>query len=68
LIYRNTSCVDVQMLVFSHRCLDGICVLCPKLLEDVLHVLHLGDEDAFLELFNLKSLEVVRAPRGGVNR
>jgi hypothetical protein len=43
------------MFVGSHRRLDGVCVLHPKLLEKILCVLYLGDEDVILELFYLES-------------
>jgi hypothetical protein len=46
------------MFVGSHQRLDGLCVLHPKLLEQILLVLCSGDEDAFHELFYLKSLRV----------
>jgi hypothetical protein len=55
LIYGLISRFMVQVPVRSHRHLDGLCILHPKLLEDVLRVLCLGDEDAFIELFYLKS-------------
>jgi hypothetical protein len=44
--------------ICSHRHLDGLCVLHPKLLEKILRILHLGDEDSFLELFYLELEEV----------
>jgi hypothetical protein len=43
------------MFVFSHWCLDGLHILHPKSLEDVLRVLGLGDEGLILELFDLES-------------
>jgi hypothetical protein len=58
LIYRLNSRVEVQVPVCTHRCIDRFCVLHPKLLENILRVLHLGDEDVVLELFYLKSKEV----------
>jgi hypothetical protein len=51
LIYRLTSCVEVQLFICSHRCLDGLYVLHPKPLEQILRVLCLGDEDTILEFF-----------------
>jgi hypothetical protein len=36
------SRVEVQVSVCSHRCLDGLCILHPELLDDVLRILHLG--------------------------
>jgi hypothetical protein len=55
LIYRLTSHVEVQVSVGSYQRLDGLYVLHPKLLEKILHVLHLGDEYVVLELFYLES-------------
>jgi hypothetical protein len=51
LIYGLTACVGVQVPICSHRCLDGLCILHPELLKDVLHILHLGGEGVILELF-----------------
>jgi hypothetical protein len=58
LIYGLTSHVEVKVFVGSHRRLDGLCILHPELLEDVLHILRLEDEDAFFELFYFKAKEV----------
>jgi hypothetical protein len=46
--------------VHPHRRLDGLCILHPKLFKCVLCVLSFGNEGAVLELFDLKSKEVVQ--------
>jgi hypothetical protein len=46
--------------VGSHWRLSRLCVLHPKPFEQVLSVLHLGDECSFFELLHLKSKEVVQ--------
>jgi hypothetical protein len=43
------------MPISSHGCLDGFVILHSKLLKYVLNVLCLADEDALLELLDLKS-------------
>jgi hypothetical protein len=48
------------MSICSHWCLCGLCILRPKPLEQILSVLHLGDEGSLLELLNLKTKEVVQ--------
>jgi hypothetical protein len=48
--------------ISSHWCFCGLCVIHPKLFEQVLSVLRLGDECSFLELFHLKSKEVGQLP------
>jgi hypothetical protein len=60
LINGLTSFVEVQMSVRSHRHLCRLCILHPKPLEQILGILHLGDEGSFLELLHLKSKEVVQ--------
>jgi hypothetical protein len=55
LIYGFTSCVEVEMPISSHGCLDGLGILHPKLVEYVLNILGLADEGAILELLYLKS-------------
>jgi hypothetical protein len=45
--------------VRPHWHLHRLCILHPKSLEDVLHVLGLGGEGAILELLYLKAEEVV---------
>jgi hypothetical protein len=60
LINRLTSFVEVDMSVGSHWSLCGLGVLHPELLEQVLSVLHLGNEDAVLELLHLEPKEVVQ--------
>jgi hypothetical protein len=55
LIYRLTSRVEVEMLICSHGCLDGLGILHSKLVKYVLNVLCLADEGALLELLDLKS-------------
>jgi hypothetical protein len=59
LINGLTSFVEVDMSVCSHGCLCGLGVLHPKPLDQVLRVLHLGDEGAVLELLHLEPKEVV---------
>jgi hypothetical protein len=54
LIYRFTSSVEVEMPICSYRSLDGFSILHSKLLENVLSVLCLADEGAFLELLDLE--------------
>jgi hypothetical protein len=60
LIYRLTSYVVVEVPVCPHWRLGGLCILHPKPIEDILHVLGLRDEGVVLELFDLKSKEVVQ--------
>jgi hypothetical protein len=48
------------VFVCFHRRLDGLHILHPKSLEDVLCVLGLGDEGDILELFDLESKELVQ--------
>jgi hypothetical protein len=48
------------MTIGSHRCLCGLGVSHPEPLEQVLRVLHLGDEGAVLELLHLEPKEVVQ--------
>jgi hypothetical protein len=48
------------MPVGSHRCLRGLGVLHPKLLEKILCVLRLGDEGAVLELLHLEPKKVAQ--------
>jgi hypothetical protein len=52
--------VEIQVSMGSHWCFGGLCVLHLKPFEQVLSVLHLGDEGYFLELLHLKSKEVVQ--------
>jgi hypothetical protein len=65
LIYRFTSSVEVEMPKCSHRSLDGLVILHSKLLENVLSVLCLADECAFLELLDLESEEILQLPHHG---
>src|SRR5688572_9655063 len=44
----------------SHWRLSGLSILHPKPFEQVLSVVHLGDEASFLELLHLESKEVVQ--------
>jgi hypothetical protein len=46
--------------VRPHWRLQRLCILHPKLLEDVLYVLGFGDEGAILELLYLEAQEVVQ--------
>jgi hypothetical protein len=48
------------MSVGSHWCLRGLGVLHPEPLEQVLRVLHLGDEGAVLELLHLEPKKLVQ--------
>src|SRR5688572_7190490 len=50
------------MPICSHGCLDGFGILHSKLLKNVLNVLSLADEGAFLELLDLKSKEILQHP------
>jgi hypothetical protein len=50
------------MPICSHGSLDGFDILHPNLLEDVLNVLSLADEGAFLELLDLESKEILQLP------
>jgi hypothetical protein len=65
LIYRFTSCVDIEMPICSHGCLDGFGILHSKLLKYILNVLSLADEGALLELLDLKSKEILQLPHHG---
>jgi hypothetical protein len=60
LIYGITSRVEVEMPISTHGSLDGFGILYSKLLEYVLNVLSLADEGALLELFDLKSKEILQ--------
>jgi hypothetical protein len=60
LIYGFTSRVEVEMPISTHGSLDGFDILYSKLLEYVLNVLSLADERALLELFDLKSKEILQ--------
>jgi hypothetical protein len=48
------------MPIGSHRSLDGFDILHFKLLENILNVLCLANEGAFLELLDLKSKEILQ--------
>jgi hypothetical protein len=50
------------MPICSHRSLDGFGILHSKLLENILNVLCLADEGAFLELLDLESKEILKLP------
>jgi hypothetical protein len=50
------------MPICSHGCLDGLGILHSKLVKYVLNVLCLADEDAVLELLDLKSWEILQLP------
>jgi hypothetical protein len=50
------------MPIGSHGCLGGYAILHPKLFKNVVNVLCLGDEGAFLELLDLKSKEILQLP------
>jgi hypothetical protein len=50
------------MSICSLGSLDGFSILHSKLLQDVLNVLSLADEDALLELLDLKSKEILQLP------
>jgi hypothetical protein len=50
------------MPIGSHGCLDGLGILHSKLVENILNVLGLANEGALLELFYLKSQEVLQLP------
>jgi hypothetical protein len=50
------------MPICSHGCLDGFGILHSKLLENILNILSLADEGAFLELLDLKSKEILQLP------
>jgi hypothetical protein len=65
LIYRFTSCVEVEMPIYSHRSLNGLGILHSKLLENILSVLCLVDEGALLELLDLESKEILQLPHHG---
>jgi hypothetical protein len=52
-VYRPFPTVFIP--ISSHGCLDGFCILHPKLLKYVLNVFGLADEGAILELLDLKS-------------
>jgi hypothetical protein len=65
LIYRQTSCVEVEMPICPHRSLDGFAILHSKLLENVLSVLCLVDEGILLELLDIESKELLQLPRHG---
>jgi hypothetical protein len=62
LIYGFTYCVEVEMSICSHGCLDGFGILHSKLLKNILNVLSLVDEGAFLELLDLESKEILQLP------
>jgi hypothetical protein len=53
------------MPICSHGSLDGFGILHSKLLENILNVLSLTDEGAFLELFDLESKEILQLPHHG---
>jgi hypothetical protein len=48
------------MSVGAHLCLSGLGVLHPEPFDQVLRVLHLGDEVVVLELLHLEPKEVVQ--------
>jgi hypothetical protein len=50
------------MPICSHGCLDGFGILHSKLLKNILNVLSLADEGAFLKLLDLKSKEILQLP------
>jgi hypothetical protein len=45
-----------------HGCLDGFGSLHSKLLKNILNLLSLAEEGAFLELLDLESKEVLQLP------
>jgi hypothetical protein len=53
------------MPICSHRSLDGFGILHSKLFENILNVLCLANEGAFLELLNLKSKKILQLPHHG---
>jgi hypothetical protein len=53
------------MSICPHRHLDGFSILHPKLLENILRALCLGDEIVILELLHLKSEEELELPHHG---
>jgi hypothetical protein len=55
MIYKDTSCVEVEIHIGSHGCLDGFDILHLKLLQNVLSVLCLADEGSILELLDLEA-------------
>jgi hypothetical protein len=50
------------MPISSHGSLDGLDILHPKLVENVLSILCLANEGALLELLHLRSQEVLQLP------
>jgi hypothetical protein len=50
------------MPVGSNECLDGFAILHSNLIKYVLNVFCLADECALLELFDLKSKEILQLP------
>jgi hypothetical protein len=60
--YILTSSVEVKMPICSHGSLDGFGILHSKLLENILNVLCLSNEGAFLELLDLESKELFNSP------
>jgi hypothetical protein len=50
------------MPICSHGSLDGFGILHSKLLENILNVLCLANEGAFLELLDLESKEILQLP------
>jgi hypothetical protein len=65
LIYSFTSCVEVEMPICYHGCLDGFGILHSKLLEYIMNVLTLVDEGALFELLDLESKEILQLPHHG---
>jgi hypothetical protein len=50
---------------FFHGSFDGFGILHSKLLENILNILCLANEGAFLELLDLKSKEILQLPHHG---
>jgi hypothetical protein len=53
------------MSICSHGCLDGFDILHSKLFENILNILCLANEGAFLELLDLESKEILQLPHHG---
>jgi hypothetical protein len=50
------------MHICSHGSLDGFGILHSKLLKNILNVLSLADESAFLELLDLEAKKILQLP------
>jgi hypothetical protein len=50
------------MPIGSHGCLDGLSILHSKLGQNVLSILRLANEGAFLELLDLESYKILQLP------